>query len=71
MRVDQNSNMPNSGEAYNQNPGSNVSSSRAKMDCAPGNRQIGLGNNLIQQLVMANLLGDNGIGLQNKLVAGI
>lgn len=65
MQVDQNSNLViNTG----QNTGSNVVSNGAKMDFAPTNQR---GSNLIQQLLMANLLGGTAMGLQNKFVAGI
>lgn len=40
------------------------------MNYALMNRRMGLGGTLIQQLLVTGLLGDNGLGLQNKLVAG-
>ena len=71
MQLDQNSNMANNGDRWSQDAGSNAFSSGVKMNHALLHRQMGLGGSLIQQLLMANLLGDNGIGLQNKFVAGI
>lgn len=68
MQLDQDANVvTNTG----QNTGSNVVSNGAKMNLAVVNQRMALGSNPVQQLLMATLLGGNGMGLQNKFVAGI
>lgn len=71
MHVAQNSNMVFNGERCSHDVGSSAYSGGMKMNYALLHRKMGLGGGLIQQLLLADMLGDNGIGLQNKFMAGI